>query len=113
ALAGEFLHVPEVGPAGGWRLQGFGVVGQDRGPHEGAHATVFQGAAHQVALVQDRTPVDVLVQAFLAAAAQVAGLDLDGVPDDVLGLDHGLDLGLFTVVGDGGEIGSASCRGRV
>jgi len=44
------------------------------------------------------------IQAFVAAACGVGRLDLDHVPGHLLGLDHGLDLGLLAVVFHGHDL---------
>ena len=56
---------------------------------------------HEVGLVADLVTVDFFEQAFVAAAADhVRAFDLDHIPGDFLGFDHGLDLGLLAVVFD-------------
>jgi hypothetical protein len=113
ALAGDLLHVPEVGPAGGRGLELFAVVGHDGGPHEQADAAVGDGGGEEVGLVADLGIVELLEQALVAAARRIGRLDLDHVPGDLLGLDHGLDLGLLAVVFDRDDLGAGLLVGLV
>ncbi len=71
----------------------------------------MHGGLLEVGLVADLGPVHLLEQAFVATAAQIRALDFDHVPGDFLGLDHGLDLGLFTVVFHRHHLGAGLFKG--
>ncbi|MNZ74595.1 hypothetical protein D3C78_930460 [compost metagenome] len=99
ALAGEFLDVPEIAPAGGSAGELVAVVGEHRGVDEEANAAGLDGAGNEVLILQaDLRRVDLFEHALVAAAGEFGALHFDHVPGDAAGAHHGLDLGHFTVV---------------
>ncbi|MCY1412887.1 hypothetical protein D9M71_283060 [compost metagenome] len=98
ALAGGFLHVPEVCPGGRGLGQFVGVVGNRHAPHQCGGTALLCRFGDQLVGVTQAGPVQALVHAFLAAAHQVGAFDLHHVPVDVAGVDHHFDLGHLAVV---------------
>ncbi|MNH21681.1 hypothetical protein D3C79_815010 [compost metagenome] len=98
ALAGGFLHVPEVCPGGRGLGQFVGVVGNRHAPHQCGGTALLCRIGDQLVGVAQAGPVQALVHAFLATAHQVRAFDLHHVPVDVAGIDHHFDFGHFAVV---------------
>ena len=74
-------------------------------PGGGASALVTNWAADWAAVRPGATVVIQHCDAD-AAAGEFRRLDLDHVPRNVLGFDHGLDLGLLAVVFDADDLGA-------
>ena len=97
-LAWELLGVPEIRPTGRRGFQFVGVVGQHGRPHEEAHAARLDGALDVVFGLAEQSRVQLLEHVFVTTTGQLRRLDFHQVPRNALGVDHGLDLGHFTVV---------------
>ncbi|MNZ99000.1 hypothetical protein D3C78_1183080 [compost metagenome] len=106
-LAREVLGVPEIDPTGRCGFQLIGVVGQHGRPHEEAHATGLYRTLDVVFVLAEQRRVQLLEHVFVATTGQLRRLDFYQVPGHALGVDHGFDLGHFTVVLTGDDLAMA------
>src|SRR5690606_5778038 len=79
-LARKLLQIPAIGPALGSLAQVVAVIGQHRGPDDGACSALMLCAGDQLAGEAEPVPVERLVKPFLAADHKLFHLDLNDVP---------------------------------